>query len=210
MIEKRLRDKIAQLIGRAEQTFENAPIEARSERWLADGRAWIVEANHVVELALPDPLQAYRRQVLIGSILERVLTMASILRSLLADIDAGLVGTIANKIRAETFDDFLDHATAYRDRGAKDQAGVIAGVVFEDTMRKIYADKIDKVSRLELEQVIIALTKQQVITDEQAKQARVAAYVRTKASHADWDGFSMDGVDDTIKITKALIEAHLK
>ncbi len=43
------------------------------------------------------------------------------------------------QIRGETFDNFLDHAVAYRDCGGKDQAGVIAGVVFEDTMRKIYA-----------------------------------------------------------------------
>ena len=94
------------------------------------------------------------------------------LEALLRDIDAGLVSTFANTIRAETFDNFLDHAEAYRDRGEKDQAGVIACAVFEDTMRKIYADHIDKVTRPELEQVIVALTKGQVITEEQARQAR--------------------------------------
>lgn len=38
---------------------------------------------------------------------------------------------------------------------------------------------------------------------------RAAALVRNKSLHANWNGFTMDGVDATIKITKALIEAHL-
>ena len=213
MIEKKLRDKIAQLIERA-PTYTDAEIIERTGRWQADGEAWIVEAKNVVELAVPDFLNAYRNRMttatILGAMLERVQTIASLLRSLLADIDAGLIGTLKAKVQAETFEDFLDHAVAYRNRGGKDQAGVIAGVIFEDTMRKIYADNIDRVARPDLEQVIIALTKQQVITEEQAKQARVAQLVRTKATHAEWDGFTMDGVDDTIKITKALIEAHLK
>ena len=76
-------------------------------------------------------------------------------------------------------------------------------------MQKIYADKIDKVMRPQLEEVIVALTKE-VITEEQATQARAAALVRNKALHANWNGFTMDGVDATIKFTKALIEAYLK
>jgi hypothetical protein len=217
MIEKKLRDKIEQLIDRAPTYADDSSIEAimqRTERWQADGEAWVVEATNVVELAVPDFINAYRMRMRIatlgGPVVERVHSIASLLRSLLADIDAGLIGTLKTKVQAETFEDFLDHAIAYRNRGGKDQAGVIAGVVFEDTMRKIYADNIDKVARPELEQVIIALTKKEVITEEQAKQARVAQLVRTKATHAEWTGFTMEGVDDTIKITKALIETHLK
>ncbi len=168
----------------------------------------------MVQLAVPDFLNAYRGRMatvtFLGPMSERVETIASLLRSLLADIDAGLIGTLKTKVQAETFEDFLDHAEAYRERRGKDQAGVIAGVVFEDTIRKIYADNIDKVSRPELDQVIIALTKHGVITEQQAKQARVATHVRNKASHADWGAFTMDGVDDTIKITKTLIDTHLK
>jgi len=212
MIEKKLRDKITQLIDRT-STYTDAQIMERTERWNADGEAWIVEAKNVVELAVPEFGNAYRMRVattFIGPVLERVQLIASLLRSILADIDAGLIGTLKTKVQAETFEDFLEHAVAYRNRGGKDQAGVIAGVVFEDTMRKLYADNIDKVARPDLEQVIIALTKKEAITEEQAKQSRVAAHVRTKATHAEWDGFTKEGVDDTIKITKALIEAHLK
>jgi hypothetical protein len=76
--------------------------------------------------------------------------------------------TLANAIRAETFDNFLDHAVAYQKESRKNEAGVIAAVVIENTMRKIYADKIDKLSKHELEQVIIQLTKKHVITEQQA------------------------------------------
>ena len=213
MIDKALREKIEQLIARA-PGIADAPIMDRSVQWRADGEAWVVEANNAVRLAVPDYLNAYRSRMataaIFGPIPERVPLIAALLRSLLADIDAGLIGTLKTKVQAETFDDFLDHAVAYRDRGYKNPAGVIAGVVFEDTMRKIYADKINKIGRPnKLEDVISALTKNDVITDQQAKQARVAAHVRTKATHALWDEFDITGVDDTIKITKALLKDHL-
>jgi hypothetical protein len=141
---------------------------------------------------------------------QRLLIVRRTFWLLLEDVEKGLVGTITNKIRAETFDELLDLAVAYRGRDGKDQAGAVVSIVFEDTMRKIYADKIDKVMRPQLEEVIVALTKKEVITEEQATQARAAALVRNKALHANWNGFTMDGVDATIKFTKALIEAYLK
>lgn len=211
MIEKRLRDKIAQLIDEADAL---AAMAVETDKGYAEATAWLVETLNVVKLALPDPFQPFRFQIeltarqTMSSV--KVLTIAATLRSLLKDVDRGLVGTITNKIRGETFDDLLDLAVAYRGRDGKDQAGAVVSIVFEDTMRKIYADKIDKVAQPELEQVTIALTKKEVITEEQAAQARAAALVRNKALHANWNGFTMDGVDATIKITKALIEAYLK
>jgi len=128
-------------------------------------------ALNVVRLALPDLFQPYRQQIelamSIPTVRQKVLTIAAMLKSMLADVDAGLVATLANAIRAETFDNFLDHAVAYQKESRKTEAGVIAAVVFENTMRKIYADKIDKLSKHELEQVIIQLTKNHVITEQQ-------------------------------------------
>ncbi len=40
-------------------------------------------------------------------------------------------------------------------------------------------------------------------------QARTAALVRNEATHADWNAFDRDGVDHTIKFTKALLKDHL-
>lgn len=212
MIEHKIRSKIETLIARAADIL-NLPKWSRDARWATTAQTWLTETVNVIAVALP-PDQTYRQHihwaVNTDGYEERVTRTSDMLGALLRDIDAGLVSTLTNAIRAETFDDLLDLAVAYRGRDGKDQAGAVASIVFEDTVRKIYADKIDKVTRPELEQVIIALTKGQVITEEQARQARVAQLVRNKALHADWDGFSMDGVNDTIKITKALIEAHLK
>ena len=163
----------------------------RTEQWKAVGEAWVVEAVNAVELAVPDFLNAYRRGLAAAKISliplpERVPRIAALLEALLADIDAGLVSTLANAVRAETFENFLDHAVAYRDRGQKDQAGVIAANVFEDTVRKIHADKVGGLANSrKLGELIGELTQKQVITDQQAQQARVARLVRNKASRVE-------------------------
>ncbi len=94
------------------------------------------------------------------------------LDGLLRDIDAGLLGDLANKVRAETFDDFLDHAEAYLRESRKMEAGVIAGVVFEDTVRRIYRDKVANDKGEHLENLINVLAKQGIITGQQSKQAK--------------------------------------
>ena len=72
----------------------------------------------------------------------------------------------------------------------KMEAGVIAGVVFEDTVRRIYRNKIaDDDKGKELEELINALKRNGVITGQQSKQAKLAAHVRNKATHAQWDQF---------------------
>jgi len=87
---------------------------------------------------------------------------------LLPDIDSGLLGDLGNKIRAETFDDFLDHAEYYLKESRKMEAGVIAGVVFEDTVRRIYRDKIGDDKNQRVEDIINALTG---ITSSRASKA---------------------------------------
>ncbi len=43
-----------------------------------------------------------------------------------------------------------------------------------------------------------------------AKRARVAAHVRTKATHAQWDDFHLNDVKVTIEFTEELILSHLE
>jgi hypothetical protein len=38
---------------------------------------------------------------------------------------------------------------------------------------------------------------------------KVAAHVRTKATHAQWDEFNLEGVEATIQITKTFLREHL-
>ena len=133
--------------------------------------------------------------------------MVSVLENLLTDINAGLISSLADRIRAETFDDFLEHAIQYHKEGRK-EAGVIAGVVFEDTIRRI-AKRLGIENR-SLEDTINDLVKKEVFNQATAKRAKAAAHVRTKATHALWDEFELEDVSATINLTRELISVHLE
>ena len=105
-------------------------------------QGWLAAAGNIVEVAVPDPNSSYRRMTaeIVNAkhgykIPAAVGKVADILTRLLKDAQSGLVSSIADRVRAEVFDDFLDHAKAYLSDGSKNQAGVIAGVVFEDSLR---------------------------------------------------------------------------
>jgi hypothetical protein len=183
---------------------------------------WLTSAIHAVELTVGSSLNAYTKRCI--SVLakydtsdahrpraeaiksECVGAMVSILENLLADVEAGLISSLEDKVRAETFDDFLDHAEEYLKGGPK-ESGVIAGVVFVDTIRRIAQNNEIAVGHLET--TINDLVKKGVITATKAKRAKSAAHVRTKATHAEWDEFDLRDVSDTIRFTRELITAHL-
>jgi hypothetical protein len=193
-----VRRKIQDLITRAPSLVGDGGL--RDEHHVAQCSAWITEALNVISYAIPSPQNAYRAQIEGNRNYEvqRVASIAETLRSLLPDIDAGLLGDLGNRVRAEAFDNFLDHGQAYLNDDRKMEAGVIAGVVFEDTIRRIYRDKIADDKDKKLEVMINELTGKSVITGQQSKQAKVAAHVRTKATHARWDEFDTAGVQATI------------
>ena len=214
MIEERILQKLQELVARSGGLNITTSGNARDTRHLSECQGWITEALNVIELAVPMPKNAYRRRVeKIGEgpglgYAQRVASIAEILRALLLDIDAGLLGDLGNKIRAETFDSFLDHAELYLKKGNKNEAGAIAGVVFEDTVRRMYRDKLGDDKDQNLEGLINALASQGVITGQQSKQAKVGSHVRTKATHARWDEFDIEGVESTIQITKRFLREH--
>lgn len=162
------------------------------------------------------PTDAYRSQV------ERVLAqgvnfcaqdqvgeLAAILSALSADAQAGLLASIADHARAETFDDFLNHAEAYAKQNRKNEAGAIAGVVFEDSLRRV-CRKYNQTERgIQLDQLISDLVNADVLTDTKAKRARAAAHVRTKATHAQWDEFDLSDVRACIEFTRELVASEL-
>jgi hypothetical protein len=212
VLEEAIRKKIEDLVSRSEALV---PVGGtlRDTHHAASCRGWITEALNIVERAVPIENNAYRRQVTkiaaAGLLLDKVASIGSMLRALLSDANADLIADFGNKIRAETFDDFLDHADEYRQQNEKQAAGVLAGVVFENTIRRICRDKNVPDKDKDLEQLINALARKTVITGQQSKQAKVAAHVRTKATHALWDEYNLDGVADTIPLTRTLLREHL-
>lgn len=127
-----------------------------------------------------------------------ITTLLEILRNVKEEIKGGFFSTVVSQIQAGVFDDFIEHADAFLKAGRKNEAGAIAGVTFEDTIRKLCTKQgIPEKSR-KLDELISELTRSKIINDLEAKRARVAAHVRTKATHAQWDEFDADAVSEVI------------
>jgi hypothetical protein len=125
VISDNVRRKLQDLIARA-PALAGGGISLTVENF-AKCSAWITEALNVIHYAIPSPKNPYRAQIEdvrgTGSKPQRVASIAETLRSLLPDIDAGLLGDLGNQVRAETFDNFLDHGQAYLDKAQKMEAG---------------------------------------------------------------------------------------
>lgn len=177
---------------------------------------WLVSSLNIVQLLCPTDSSAYRKRAedIAGrqsgwSVNRNVGEFMALLQNLTRDIDAGLLTSIADRARAETFEDFLEHSRAYLKEQRKQEAGVICGVVFEDTVRRICRKFSIQEAGVQLDTLISALTKIEVLTSAKAKRARVASHVRTKATHAQWEEFDISDVSATIDITQELISVQL-
>ena len=177
---------------------------------------WMAAALNLVQLVCPNTENAYRKRAeSIGSykisyiIHTHVGEFASLLTELYHDIEQGLLVSIADKASAETFDNFLEHAKEYVKINMKNEAGVIAGVVLEDSLRRISRKygKEDKGEKLDT--LITYLAQKEVLTQVKAKRARAAADVRTKATHAQWAEYELSDVREAISFTEELILTHL-
>jgi hypothetical protein len=216
-IEESIRARLNGLIAESSAlSMGNQHDQCADPRQQASCSAWITAAHNAVHLIIPQQDSPYRRKVdRIAethhgyAIHEAVREFASVLSALLRDADAGLLASVADQARAEAFDDFLDHAVHYLRNQRKQEAGVIAGVVFEDSLRRIcrkcgIPEKGEKVDSL-----ISALVAKNELTPVKAKRARASADVRTKATHAQWAEFEIDDVQATIEFTRDLIETKL-
>jgi len=190
--------------------------QVKSESHRQECAAWLTSATNSLSLVCPDPKAPYREAVT-RALGEGVLLLANrqvgevsaILKSLLLDLEAGLLASIADRARAEIFDKFLDHGELYWKNGKKNESGVIVGVVFEDSLRRICRKRSISEKGQQLDALISILASSGVLTATKAKRARVAAHVRTKATHAQWDEFDIDDVKASIEFTRELVSSEL-
>jgi hypothetical protein len=177
--------------------------------------AWATSAERAVHVVCPSKTDPYRAQIerIVGDraapLSFKIPQMVALLTRLLQEIDRGLLTTIENHAIAVTFDDFLDHGAEYLRDGRKNEAAVIAGIVFEDTIRRICRVLEIPEKGIAMETLISKLAKQEVLTALKAKRARAAAGLRTSAAHARWEEIDLGDVAPVIELTKELIEAHL-
>ena len=179
-------------------------------------RGWLAAAVNIVQVVLHVPDSGYRKSI--EKIAEAdhgymihhaVGEVAAILANLIKDNQTGLLTSMANRARAEVLDDFMDHAELYIKDGRKNEAAVIAGVAFEDTLRRVCRMHNISEKGIKLDDLISQLAKSNVLSATKAKRARAAADVRTRATHAQWDEFDENDVKTTIEFTKELILEHV-
>lgn len=217
-VEENIKKQITSLINRSRnlKVGDSEFNQSRSAEQVQECSGWIVSALNIVQLICPIIENAYRKRAeKIASkesgwnINQDVGEFACLLAELQRDIENGLLASVADRARAETFDNFLDHAKEYLKENLKNEAGVIAGVVFEDSLRRVCRKngKDDKDEKLD--NLISYLAKNEIISQAKAKRARAAAHVRTKATHAQWDEFDINDVQGTIFFTEELVLTHL-
>lgn len=216
-VEEKILHRLAELIEQSRTlSVGNEYGQCVEDKQLADCSAWITAAQNAVHLIFASPSAPYRMKadrIANGSYgyssHTAVGELASVLRNMVVDANAGLLASVANQARAEIFDDFLDHADAYLKEGRKNEAGVIAGVVFEDTLRQVCRNEGIAEKGLKLDGLISELTTRGELSGVKAKQARAAAHVRTKASHAQWDEYELEDARATIEFARELISSKL-
>lgn len=214
MLEERIKARIQSLLSEAWDLTCREHNDGVDEAVRQHCSAWMTSVQHVIHLLLESG--PYRRKFdeIIGTdhgyrIHHGVKEVRAILLSLQRDMEAGLLVSLTDQARAETFDDFLDHAEFYVQQGRKNEAGVIAGVVFEDSLRRVCRKQQIVEKDVKLDQLISQLTSNGTFTAVKAKRARVAAHVRTKASHAQWDEFEMADVQATLTFTHEFVATNL-
>lgn len=144
-IEERVVDRIEELLDEGSHLRQGNEFgQALSHRHAEACTGWIAAASNVIEIVVPDPDSGYRRSAEAirdheyGALIPRgVGEMVNLLSNLSKDTKAGLLSSVADSARAEVIDDFLEHANSYLTQGKHNEAGVIAGAVFEDTLRQI-------------------------------------------------------------------------
>ena len=219
-IQKSVAERLNELVVEASvlsQYDEDDDCDTR--RWEAHAqkcRGWLAAALNIVQVVLPDSNASYRNSVEKiaeadhGNAIDNAVgEVAAILENLIKDIQVGLLSSVADHVRAEVFDDFLDHAKSYMKNGRKKEAGVIAGVVFEDTVRRVCRKHGISERGEKLDNLISQLAKSDVLSATKAKRARVAADVRTRATHAQWNQFDDSDVETTVKFTEEMILEHV-
>jgi len=216
-IKRRIQELVAQvpsLVGRVNDGDYLVDAQA-----LGACLGWIAAAYHEVQLAcsvMPDSAyvthadevrRVARQQGYTAH--QSVFEFAELLKQLLVDIDRGLLASVEQQVSSVTYDDLLDHAQAYLADGRKDPAGVIAGVVFEDTIHRLcVANGIEHASKT-LDPLINALATARHLQGLEAKEAKTATGLRTSATHARWDEFNTEQVIAVIAFTRRMIREKL-
>ncbi len=217
-VDQRILSQCQRLIAEGEKLAPDRGAAYNEASYQNECRAWLVSAEHLISLICKNPLDVYRVQTreicglqpsMYSGWHYNVGNLTAVLKRLVTDIEAGLIFSIVIAANAETLDDLLDQAREYHNRKNREGAGILATAVFEDTVRRLARVRKIEEAGIKTDQIISDLDKQGAISSIMAKRCRVAAGVRNHALHAQWDKYSLEDVEDVIRLTHQLLTEHL-
>ncbi len=133
---------------------------------------------------------------------------AGVLINTLAELDAGLVGSLKQQAAAEVLADFIALSrAALTEKGedAKNVGAVLAAAAFEDTVRRLGAAHAGTAGGEKLANVLVALKDSGVLQGPQVGIAQSYLKFRNDALHADWGQIEREAVHSVLSFVEQLV-----
>jgi hypothetical protein len=133
------------------------------------------------------------------------------LRTLRSEVNAGLTGSLARQAAGEVMGDFLALAKEALSDGnpnAKNVAAVLVAASFEDTIRKMGETLAAVQGRPDLQDLVQALKKANILTGASVSTAVGYLRFRNDALHADWANVNEAVIGSCLAFTEALLVKH--
>ena len=127
-----------------------------------------------------------------------------VLKSIKAEVEAGLVGNLELQAQGGIFGDFITLAKESLDEN-KDVAAVLVCAALEDSLKRFALQKGLDVAEEDMPQVINALKSKGILKGPQASIAQSYTKFRNKAFHASWDKIDKTSVSSAIGFTESFI-----
>ena len=126
------------------------------------------------------------------------------------DYASGQLVELRRLVEAEVFDDFLEQAEHLLGSGYYQPAGVIAGCVLEDGLRKLCGKHAISISdRPKLDTMNADLAKAGVYNKLVQKRVTTLADLRNKAAHGEWTAFGEQDVREMVSAVRRFMEEFL-
>jgi len=127
-----------------------------------------------------------------------------VLKSIKAEIEAGLIGNLELQAQGGIFADFIALAKQSLDQ-SKDVAAVLVSAALEDALKRFALQNGLEVEDADMEQVINALKSKGLMKGSEADLAKTHKQLRKYAFHANWDKFKETNVSSAIGFTERFI-----
>ncbi len=136
-----------------------------------------------------------------------------VLRSIKAEVEAGLISSLRQQVIGEVLTDFIQLSRAVLEQpgdGAKNVAAVLAAAAFEDTIRRMGASFAGVLGRDDLQDVLTKLKETGIIQGPQVGIAQSYLSFRNHALHANWDKIDRAAVQSVLAFVQELLLKHYR